>query len=93
MGVGVAMEREVGVSDVELEVLGHLVPVDDGADLRAISALPRSGLRGRETAAAMAARSCSVGRGQQVQALAGALAGEIGIADRRRAARPDSRAT
>ena len=55
-----AMEREARLADDEVEVLGHLVPVDDGADLERNPASPRSGLRARRTAAAMTARSFSV---------------------------------
>jgi hypothetical protein len=31
--VGVATERQAALADIEFEVLGHLVPVDDGTDL------------------------------------------------------------
>jgi hypothetical protein len=30
-GIGVATEREARLADIEFEVFGHLVPVDDGA--------------------------------------------------------------
>ena len=66
---GLAGEGEAGVGDVEGEVLGHLVPVDHGADPRPISALPRSGLvardgggDGRELALGGASRSSRLRR-------------------------------
>jgi hypothetical protein len=59
-GIGLAAERKGRLADVEFEVLGHLVAVDDGAALRPIWSLPRSGFLARATAAAMTARSRSV---------------------------------
>jgi hypothetical protein len=60
-------------------VLGHLVPVDDGADLEgnrglAAQRIAGAGDRGRDGG------EMAFGGGQKVQPLAGALAGEIGIA-------------
>ncbi len=40
---GLAMEREACLADHEVEVLGHLVPVDDGANLERNRGLARSG--------------------------------------------------
>src|SRR6476659_10210972 len=73
------MERETRLADGELEVLGDLVAVDDGADLEGdlglaaqwIARTPSGGGDGGEI---------GFGRRQQVLALARALAREIGIA-------------
>jgi hypothetical protein len=45
-GVGVAMEREARLADGELELLGHLAPVDDGADLEGNPGLAAQRLAG-----------------------------------------------
>ena len=76
---GLAMEREARVGDDEIEVLGHLVAVDDGADLErdlglAAQRLARAPDGGGDDG------EIDFGRGQQILALAGALAREIGIA-------------
>jgi hypothetical protein len=72
-------QREAGLADVECEVLGHLVPVDDGADLEGNLGLAARRLPGaRETAAAISARARSVAarRSRRLRV----RAGEIGIA-------------
>ena len=43
---GLAMEREAILADHEVEVLGHLVPVDDGADLERNRSLAAQRLAG-----------------------------------------------
>jgi hypothetical protein len=73
------MEREARLADDELEVLGHLVPVDEGADPEhnlglAAQRLAGAPDRGRDGGEIL------FGRGPQVLALACALARESGIA-------------
>ena len=55
-----AGEAELGIGDVEIEVLGHFIPVTTAPTASAISAVPRSGSRLRATAAWMRVRSRSV---------------------------------
>ena len=73
------MEREACLADRELEVLGHLAPVDDGADLERDLGLAAQRLAGTPNRGRNGGKVL-FSRGQQVLSLAGALAGEIAIA-------------
>src|SRR5579871_2439032 len=76
--LGTALEREMAVADIDVEVLGHFLFVDDGADRQADlgGALEASG---PTTGLLLDPAELPFGRGQQLFALAGALAGKISV--------------
>ena len=77
--LGTALEREMAVADIDVEVLGHFLFVDDGADGHADlggaleTSVPAPGLL-RDPA------ELPFGRGQQLFALAGAFASKVAVA-------------
>src|SRR5271166_5150797 len=77
--ISAVFEAEAGISDVEIEMLGHLVFVDDFADRER----DLGGAAQRITFArdgGLDAGEVALGGGQQILALAAALCGEIGVA-------------
>ena len=76
---GLAGEAEVGIGDVEIEVLGHFIPVDHRTDRQRDlgGATQRIALAGD---GGLDAGEIALGGGQQVFALAGALGGKIRVA-------------
>src|SRR6516164_11197363 len=78
-GIGLAAERKGRLADVEFEVLGHLVAVDDGADLEANLVFAAQRLPGARDGGGDDGE-IAFGRGQQVETLAVALGGEFAVA-------------
>jgi hypothetical protein len=65
-GIGLAAERKGRLADVEFEVLGHLVAVDDGADLEANLVFAAQRLPGARDGGGDDGE-IAFGRGQQVE--------------------------
>src|SRR5271165_1454546 len=77
--ISAVFEAEAGISDVEIEMLGHLVFVDDFADRER----DLGGAAQRITFArdgVLDAAEVALGGGQQILALTAALSGEIWVA-------------
>src|SRR6516162_1382731 len=64
--IGLAAERKGRLADVEFEVLGHLVAVDDGADLEANLVFAAQRLPGARDGGGYDGE-IAFGRGQQVE--------------------------